>query len=203
MDVCYVIGAGEVDSLDFRPDPTDLVICADGGYDHVERFGIRVDVLIGDFDSISVLPRGVEAVRYPREKDYTDSFLAVSYGIEKGYKKFALYGLFGGRMDHTFSNYELLSFLVDEGFSAYAVGCGFMVFMLKNSSIRLMKKESGLISIFSFSNESRGVSIKGLKYEVDSFIMTNSLTRGISNEFCGMEAEISVQDGKLIVFEQL
>ena len=203
MNTCYIIGAGEVDSLPFQPDKTDRVICADGGYEFTKKFGIKPDLVVGDFDSLGEIPDDVEVKVFPPEKDETDSFLAVRFGIEMGFEKFALYGLLGGRIDHTFSNFELLSYLVDRGFSAYAVGIGFMVFMVKNSSIRLLKKDSGIISIFSFSDESRGVSIKGLKYEVDSLTMTNSLTRGLSNEFCGKDAEISVEDGKLIVFEQI
>ena len=202
MNICYVIGAGEVERLDFAPDSSDMVICADGGYDHAKRFGINADVIIGDFDSVQTLPEDIKAIRYPKEKDDTDSFLAVSYGMENGYRKFALYGLLGGRLDHTYSNLELLSYISDKGASAYAAGNGFTVYMIKNTSIRLLKKQSGIISVFSFSNECRGVSIKGLKYEVDDFTMTNSLTRGLSNEFIGKDAEISVKEGKLIIFEQ-
>ena len=203
MNTCYVIGAGEVDELDFSPDRTDMVICADGGYKYAIEYGIKPDLVIGDFDSLGMIPDDVPVKVFPKEKDDTDSFLAVSEGIRAGYKKFALYGLLGGRLDHTFSNYELLAYLTENGCKAYAKGSGFMVFMLKDSSIRLHEKESGIISVFSFSEECSGITIRGLKYEIEDFTMTNKLTRGLSNEFCGKEGFIEVKDGMLIIFEMI
>ena len=34
--ICYVIGAGENYGLDFRPEPDDYVVAADGGLKYLE-----------------------------------------------------------------------------------------------------------------------------------------------------------------------
>ncbi|MCD6363111.1 MAG: thiamine diphosphokinase, partial [Synergistetes bacterium] len=61
----------------------DLIICADGGGNYLYAWGIKPDILIGDMDSISAEAllyfegAGVKIVRFPRDKDYTDSHLAL------------------------------------------------------------------------------------------------------------------------------
>ncbi len=53
--VCYIFGAGEFSSCDISLMDEDLVIAADGGYDHLIQIGLRADIALGDFDSIQSL----------------------------------------------------------------------------------------------------------------------------------------------------
>ena len=64
MNICYLVGAGNFNSL-FSPDESDLVIAADGGYDSLVKNGIRCDVLLGDLDSIKEVPEKKEIIRFP------------------------------------------------------------------------------------------------------------------------------------------
>lgn len=50
--ICYVIGAGENYGLDFRPEPDDYVVAADGGLKYLEENNIEADLVIGDFDTL-------------------------------------------------------------------------------------------------------------------------------------------------------
>ena len=52
--------------------------------------------------------------------------------------------------------------------------------------------------MFSLIEASRGVSIKGMKYELDGAVISNDFPIGISNEFINKEATISVEDGCLV-----
>ena len=83
MGVCYIVGAGDFASP-FAPKEDDLVIAADGGYDHLIKFGIRCDILLGDLDSIREVPKKIETVTFPVRKDETDSFLAYREGVRRG-----------------------------------------------------------------------------------------------------------------------
>ena len=49
------------------------------------------------------------------------------------------------------------------------------------------------------TTESTGVSETGLKYLLDNFTMTNAYPVGVSNEFIGEPAEISVETGTLLI----
>ena len=72
--VCYIVGAGDF-SERITPRAYDTVIAADGGYESLMRIGVRPDLLIGDLDSLGYEPNDVEILRYPVEKDETDTAL--------------------------------------------------------------------------------------------------------------------------------
>ena len=89
MKVCYIVGAGDLFSLP-SPKEGDLVIAADGGYDHLISHGVGCDLLIGDLDSIKSEHGDVELLRFPVRKDETDSYLAYREGVARGYECFEL-----------------------------------------------------------------------------------------------------------------
>ena len=55
--ICYIFGAGEFAPCEITLTENDLVIAADGGYDHLIGLGLRADIALGDFDSVrSTIP---------------------------------------------------------------------------------------------------------------------------------------------------
>ena len=57
-----------------------------------------------------------------------------------------------------------------------------------------------MVSVFSHSDVSTGVSEPGLKYELEHATMSNIRVNGVSNEFLdGAPARIEVEHGTLIV----
>lgn len=97
----------------------DIVISADSGARHCKALGIVPDIVLGDFDSIDrgdfreLEAAGAEILRYPVEKDMTDSELAVETAIKSGCSRVILLGSFGSRLDHSISNLFLLKKLHD------------------------------------------------------------------------------------------
>ena len=71
--------------------------------------------------------------------------------------------------------------------------------MINNSSIILPKIERHSISIFSYSDNCKGVSLKGLKYGLSDSELTNGFPLGVSNEWTDDTAEISVRSGLLCI----
>ena len=61
------------------------------------------------------------------------------------------------------------------------------------------KDEKVFVSVFSWTEEAKGVSYRGLKYPLEDATLTKAFALGISNEFAAEEAEISVKDGMLLI----
>lgn len=200
MNTCYIIGAGDVFPIDCCADETDYIICADGGYKHSTLLKRDPDMVMGDFDSLGYIPESCEKLVFPSQKDESDMFLCVEKGFEKGYKRFVILGGLGGdRMDHSIANIQLLQYIAQKG------GVGFLwhqknIFTcIHNSALGFDSSCKGYISVFSLTDKSQGVTIKNLAYETDAVTITSSVTVGLSNEFIGEKASISVEKGSLLI----
>ena len=201
---CILICAGELDTgkQHIERCGNDIVIAVDGGYDYCRELGIVPDILIGDLDSIrdtdSLKDMGCEVLRLPREKDDTDTIAAIRKGIELGCDEFILYGAMGGRIDHYFANIQALLFIKRHGANGRMLGSFGEIFIIENEIVSLGCRESGTVSLFVMGDIAEGVTITGLYYEVHGVELTNDYPIGISNEFCGREACISIEDGVLV-----
>lgn len=198
MGVCYIIGAGEMHGA---PEPCehDFVIAADGGYDAARSLDIMPDLLIGDMDSIGAVPKGVDILRVPVEKDETDTYLCYREGVRRGYTDFVIYGGVGGRDDHTFANYSLLIGAKNDGNRVTLVGECFNIFAIKNEKISIKERVGAMLSVFAFSGECHGVTIRGCKYNTDSVTLSPAFPLGVSNEITETDASIEVADGVLLI----
>ena len=86
----------------------DLLVAADSGLMAAEGAGLSVDWVVGDMDSLDNPQRLLKyppdrVIRYPCDKDFTDTELAVSLLFEKGCGEVWLAGGGGGRTDHIFA----------------------------------------------------------------------------------------------------
>ena len=203
MKKCIIIGAGDF----FAPSHTeknDLIIAADGGYDHAIASGIVPHLFIGDMDSLeSPLPESLEKITFPERKDYTDMHLAYLEGKKRGYTAFEIYGGAGGRGDHTFANISLLLAMANDGCIGKMIAFGEVYTVIKNTSLSLNGEAGKYISVFAISGNAEGVTIKGLDYEVNDVTLTPDFPLGVSNRFTEKRAEISVTNGSLLVIYQI
>ena len=201
MKTCYIVGAGDF-SQSFTPNKDDLVIAADGGYDHLFGKGIRCDLVVGDLDSIKALPSSVETVRHKVEKDETDMFLAYKEGVDLGFCDFVMLGATGGRLDHTYANLSLLLYAKERGHNVTVMDKNGIILCLKDESISLAGNHGATFSVFAVGGDASGVSIKNAKYEVDGVVLTPAFPLGVSNEFTDESAKISVENGALLVIAE-
>lgn len=197
MKICYIIGAGELPLLYIGKKTENLIIAADGGLAFLKD--ICPDIVVGDFDSLGFVPNTENTVILPVEKDVTDMRQAVDIGFTKSYNTFVIYGGTGGRPDHTFANYALLTLISERGGRGYLVGNGFVATAITNDRLNLPKKEEGTISVFAFGGDAKGVCLKGFKYTLCDHTLESSHPLGVSNSFVGENSEISVQNGTLLV----
>jgi thiamine pyrophosphokinase len=198
MGVCYIIGAGELYGRP-TPEPGDLVIAADGGYDHLLRLGIMPDLIIGDMDSVSSDVSGAEVLRFPKKKDETDMHLAYLVGKEKGYSSFLIYGGTGGRPDHTFANYSLLFLAKSGGDRMTVIDKEYDIFALSSEHAVISGRVGATLSLFAFGGEARGVCLSGVEYPADNVTLEADFALGVSNKIEEERANVSVSDGRLLV----
>lgn len=206
MKRCLIVGAGEIEiSCIMQPQEEDYVIAADGGFDALQEAGIVPHVWIGDMDSskrsISEEKelQQVQLVKLPREKDDTDMLAAIRLGLEQGCQEFLLYGSLGGRLDHTIANIQCLLFLKEHGANGRLYGKTENIEVLRNETITYNADRKGMISVFALEGEAKGVTEKGLKYEIEDAILTPNFPIGVSNEFVGRKSEITVKEGTLLI----
>ena len=197
--VCFVVGAGKTDLV---PDPRggDLVLAADGGAAHLAQAGISPDGILGDFDSLGQVPRAdCPVVTLPVEKDETATAAATSYGWERGYRRFCLLGGTGGREDHTLANIALLGSVAKGGGIATLEGDGFVRTVIVNNDFHISLEKGKTVSIFSLTEESHGVTLRGLYYPLSDAVLRADTPLGVSNSALGGEMAVSVKEGALLV----
>ena len=195
---CFLAGAGDFCGC-ILPDAGDYVIAADAGYDYLLSAGITPDLVVGDFDSSGVIPNHPNIVLLSEEKDDTDMMIAAKEGLSRGLKTFIIDGGLGGRFDHTFANIQLLVFLAKNGALGYLIGRDICITAVSNGSINFPQGLTGNISVFSVDGNATGVTITGLKYTLKEGCLTSGEPIGISNEFIGQSAFVTVRSGTLAV----
>lgn len=154
---------------------------------------------MGDFDSIETLPENRNIIRYPVKKDDTDTFLAYKLAMERGYKNFVIFGGVGGRLDHTIANLQLLLNVAKNGGRAFLVGNNTVCSTIINSKLVFSKNFHGNISVFAQGEIANNVKIQGLKYCAENICLIPEFPLGVSNEFIGEWAEVSVEKGSLLI----
>lgn len=197
--LCHIVGAGEPSSVPPSPRSGDLLIAADGGYEYLQAHGLAPDIVIGDFDSVRVLPQHPNLIRLNPIKDETDTLSAIQLGQKRGYERFAIYCGTGGRTEHTIANIQNLVMLAQHGQRGWLIGQNEIFTAIHNGRIRFSAASQGFLSVFSMTTESTGVCETGLKYRLDHAALRNEYPVGVSNEFTGSAAEISVESGTLLI----
>ena len=196
--ICYIVGAGDWYDYPITRRNGDLLIAVDGGYDTLSGMHLVPDYVIGDFDSISHSVEGENCIRLNPIKDDTDTLWAVSFAKKQGYHTIILLGVTGGaRISHTVANIQILERFKD--LAIFLVDREEVLFLLENDRIVFPAKCTGYLSVFSLAEESRGVTEKGLKYQLSGASLYRNFPIGVSNEFIGEVGEVSVENGTLLL----
>ena len=199
----YTGGAIDPSNITEHPKGDDLTIAADGGYRNATALGVKVQLLLGDFDSIDLkdLPKELERLKVPAEKDFTDTQLAVETALRKGADEIVILGGLSGRLDHTLSNLAILEDLADKGIHARITDGHNRVTYLRSTSTLVARSGYRYLSLLCLSEKAKGVSIEGCKYPLKNATLTRSFQYAVSNEITGNCALISVRKGGIYVIE--
>jgi thiamine pyrophosphokinase len=183
----------------------DMIIAADSGAATALRNGYTPSIVVGDFDSLDTAllqelgERGSQVRRVAVEKDETDTELAVQVAIEQGATSITLLGAIGGtRFDHTMANILLLA-----GFESVPIkivdGPSTCWLVRGPGSSAIDGHVGDLVSLLPLTSDASGVHTRGFYYALKGETLYFGKPRGVSNVLIEEHAEVSVEEGMLLV----
>lgn len=202
-----VIAGGRL-TVEPRPDPGDLVIAADSGYDHALSHSISVDLIVGDLDSIS--PGGLEHARalgiaieeHPTDKNETDLELALRAAVRRGAGSIAIYGAEGGQLGHllgvalAMTHRDMTS--VD---LVWFTSSGVVRAATEKRPVAFSTTVGQLITILPIG-DAHDVTATGLRWPLDNTTLQRGTSRGIHNEATTDRVTVKVGRGAVLVIQE-
>ncbi len=177
-----------------------LILCADGGFYNCLKLGLYPGLVIGDMDSIEKKEKDIQYLSYSKEKDESDTHLALDYALHNNVKKVIIIGATGDRLDHSLANIFLLAspFIKNRDVCILNHNCEISVI---NKTTYLKGKVGQSISLFSLIPYSSIIRTEGLQYPLNNEKLIFSPVRGLSNVFTSENALIEIKKGCLAIFK--
>lgn len=185
-----------------------FLIACDGGCDFLARYDIVPDIVVGDMDSIS--DEGLEFIekhdvfieRYPVEKDWTDTEIALNK--TEGSDVFLIAPV-SGRIDHVIANMQLVLKLRGEGRQITMTdGITYCYPLCGDDSVEIDVSsfdEPIAVSLipWDFGSAVKGVTTQGLYYPLEDHDLVAGPSFSFSNHPVSKNAPISItiRDGRL------
>lgn len=179
------------------------VVAADSGVDRALALGLRIEVAVGDFDSVTVEgletahAAGARIERHPDDKDATDLELALDVAVARAPKRILVLGSDGGRLDHLLSTLLLLGSARYAGYELDAALGSSLVHVIRGAR-ELVGEEGELISLFALHGSATGVTTDGLLFPLRGETLEPGSSRGVSNVFASPDARIELEHGVLL-----
>lgn len=183
---------------------SDYIICADSGANCLYENNIYPQMILGDFDSIkkdillAFKNNNCKVISFPKEKDSTDSEIAVEEAIKLQPDTLVLLGFTGTRIDHFLGNLGLLSKCLSKRINAVLKDSNNTVF-ITDKPIKIKGKRNNFFSIQAYCDKVQDLTILGAKYPLYNYELKLGDSRTISNEFLDNEVEINFSTGKILI----
>ena len=207
--VVFIVSGGELgDPSFFREQAAKAapaaVICADGGARHLEAAGMVPTLIVGDMDSLDQVSldryesTGVRIIRHPREKDETDTELALREAFAMTPSEVWIWGALGDRIDHILANISLLVQGNRRGIEMKLIDSWCEVFLVTGRAV-LDGEVGQTVSLLPFGGEVSGITLTGFEYPLTKALMEIGSPYGISNRLTERQGIIAVDAGFLLV----
>ncbi len=184
------------------------VIAVDSGWEHARAAGTTPHVLVGDMDSISTAHLdeaerlGVEIVRHPVDKDFTDAELALELAVNRGHSRLTVVSGGGDRIDHVigFLNAAALH-ATDRRRVEVIIGRARITVISPGAETTCETGDDPLVSLVPLGSAAHEVTTRGLKWELTDDTLAPLASRGVSNIALEPSFSVSVADGRVAVIQ--
>lgn len=200
-----VLLAGDLFDFDIARRDWAFIVAADGGARHALSQKVRLDHVIGDFDSLTpqeldvLAAAGVPTTRLPRDKDLTDGEAAVRWALTNtGADEIVIAGGLGGRFDHALGSLVLLEQLARGGRRGCVTDGRQTVYLLVQDLV-VPGRPGDQISIVPLTPQVTGVSATGVRWPLQGATLSAASTLSISNELTDRSARFAVAQGRAVV----
>ena len=205
MEGLLVIGGRGPDPATLAGMATDasLIVAADSGLEAALAGGIAPDLVVGDMDSLADLsllngfPRE-RVLRFPRDKDETDTEIGLRVMREMGCGSVTIAGGGGGRIDHLLG---IVNLFEREKPPKRWVTDGEDIFLVEGTA-EFDARAGQTVSIFPVGSVSARMASTGLRWDLDELEFRRGFP-GLSNRALGGPVRLSVGIGKLLVIKLL
>lgn len=182
-------------AAEFEADP--FVIAADSGYDTAREYGVKVDLCLGDMDSIrSRIENSSLVLTYEKDKDQTDTELALFEASARKAEQIILIGGGEGRLDHTVSLLTLFAGEICPTRWYTALECVHVVD--KEVRINLHSAEERKVAVLGINTEPSYVWSKNLFWELSGYRI-DCTHHSISNRSVAPKIELQVRKGPRVL----
>ncbi len=188
--------------------PTDYVIGADRGALFLIEHGYRLDLAVGDFDSVTEQEK-VIIQRHTDEflscdailKDESDTELAFHHAAAMKPVEIILLGALGTRMDHSLANIHLLLKASSIGIACSIID-EFNIIQLTDRSLAVTAAEGFThVSLIPLTLEVSGVTLTGFQYPLHEATLIMGHSLAISNVLTGETGQVDIRTGILLVIQ--
>ncbi|MCL1905386.1 MAG: thiamine diphosphokinase [Clostridiales bacterium] len=196
-------GALAARELSLLLEQSPYVVAADKGAEHLLQLGIMPHLLVGDGDSLSPAAReaclkaGTKFLSLPRRKDLTDGEAALSAALNVG-NRLAVFGAFGGRVDHLLGNLLAPLACQKKWESCIFYGEGFTVKYCFGDTL-LRGKPGDTVSMVALSPTVENITLQGFCYPLLNHVTTLGSSRCLSNELKEPTGHISFDAGIMLI----
>ncbi|MBI5266182.1 MAG: thiamine diphosphokinase [candidate division Zixibacteria bacterium] len=183
-------------------------MAVDGGLSFFIRSGLRPDVIMGDFDSLKRDPAKLfpktRVLRFPSDKDKTDTQLAVEYAVAGGATSIDIVEPFLGEADHFTGNLMLLAALVSRpskrSIRFRVMNPAYEIIFLNSGTREIVGEKGDTISVVPLTETIR-LTCSGTRYKARGLKVRRGETVGLRNQMTAARATVSVK-GQAFVFHQ-
>ena len=186
----------------------DYVIAADSGLHSAIDLGLRVNLVIGDMDSvdpavlISAAANGVTVQRLPHDKDATDTELALLAAVAYVSQQIVLVTCGGGRLDHQLGILSAMQHQALKDCDVSALWDTARIQLLRGPGLCTIHGKVGeVVGLIAQHGDALGVTTDGLKWPLNDETLEAHSSRGVSNELVATTATISLAHGQLFVIQ--